>query len=43
MATDQQEHLKIEQLAHQNPDEQEVAAGRERLVSGRLRRPTRLA
>jgi len=30
MATDQQEHLKIEQLAHQNPDEQEVAAGRER-------------
>jgi hypothetical protein len=30
MATDQQEHLKIEQLQHENPDEQEVAAGRER-------------
>ncbi|ADV82795.1 hypothetical protein AciPR4_1991 [Terriglobus saanensis SP1PR4] len=30
MATDQQEHLKIEQLEQQNPDEQEVAAGRER-------------
>lgn len=30
MATDQQEHLKIEQLAHLNPDELEHAAGRER-------------
>lgn len=30
MATEQQEHLKIEQLQHQNPDEIEVAAGRER-------------
>ncbi len=30
MATDQQEHLKIEQLQHEMPDEQEVAAGRER-------------
>ena len=30
MATDQQEHAKIEQLAHQSPDELEHAAGRER-------------
>ncbi len=30
MPTDQQEHLKIEQLHQQNPDELEVAAGRER-------------
>ncbi len=30
MATDQQEHLKIEQLAHLAPDELEHAAGRER-------------
>jgi hypothetical protein len=30
MATDQQEHLKIEQLAHVSPDEMEHAAGRER-------------
>ena len=30
MATDQQEHLKIEQLEAANPDELEVAAGRER-------------
>lgn len=30
MATDQQEHLKIEQLRVENPDEIEVAAGRER-------------
>jgi hypothetical protein len=30
MATDQQEHLKIEQLAHANPDELEHAEGRER-------------
>lgn len=30
MATEQQEHLKIEQLQHQNPDEIEIAAGRER-------------
>ena|ERR1700761_109505 len=30
MATAQQEHLKIEQLQHANPDELEVAAGRER-------------
>src|SRR4051812_31581721 len=30
MATEQQEHLKIEQLHHVNPDEIEVAAGRER-------------
>ena len=30
MATDQQEHLKSEQLAVQNPDELEVIAGRER-------------
>ncbi len=32
MATDQQEAAKIEQLAHQNPDELEHAAGREREV-----------
>ena len=30
MATDQQEHLKTEQLAGHNPDELEVIAGRER-------------
>ena len=30
MATEQQEHLKIEQLAHLAPDELEHAAGRER-------------
>ena len=30
MPTDQQEHLKIEQLQDHNPDELEVAAGRER-------------
>ena len=30
MATEQQEHLKIEQLDHEVPDTQEVAAGRER-------------
>jgi len=30
MPTDQQEYLKIEQLHQQNPDELEVAAGRER-------------
>ncbi len=30
MATDQQEHLKIEELQHANPDELEVMAGRER-------------
>ena len=30
MATDQQEHLKTEQLQDQNPDELEVIAGRER-------------
>ena len=30
MATDQQEHLKLEQLHEQNPDDLEVAAGRER-------------
>ncbi|GAC1360432.1 MAG: hypothetical protein NVSMB3_08350 [Acidobacteriaceae bacterium] len=30
MSTDQQEHLKIEQLHEHNPDELEVAAGRER-------------
>ena len=30
MATDHQEHLKIEQLEHEAPDTQEVAAGRER-------------
>ncbi|MFC6644478.1 hypothetical protein ACFQBQ_02515 [Granulicella cerasi] len=30
MATDQQEHLKIEQLQHQSQDEIEVIAGRER-------------
>jgi transcriptional antiterminator Rof (Rho-off) len=30
MATDQQEHLKIEQLHEHNPDELEVMAGRER-------------
>jgi hypothetical protein len=30
MSTEQQEHLKIEQLQHANPDELEVAAGRER-------------
>ncbi len=30
MATDQQEHLKIEQLAHMAPDEMEHAEGRER-------------
>ena len=30
MATDQQEGQKLEQLAHVNPDEIEVAAGRER-------------
>jgi hypothetical protein len=30
MATDQQEHLKIEQLHDHNPDELEVMAGRER-------------
>lgn len=30
MATEQQEHLKIEQLQHETPDTQEVAAGRER-------------
>ncbi len=30
MATEFQEHAKLEQLAHLNPDEIEVAAGRER-------------
>ena len=30
MATDQQEHLKLEQLHKHNPDDLEVAAGRER-------------
>lgn len=30
MPTDQQEHLKIDQLHQHNPDELEVAAGRER-------------
>ncbi len=30
MATDTQESAKIEQLSHENPDEIEVAAGRER-------------
>lgn len=30
MATEQQEHLKVEQLQHETPDTQEVAAGRER-------------
>ena len=30
MATDQQEHLKLEQLHQHNPDDLEVAAGRER-------------
>jgi hypothetical protein len=30
MATDTQEAAKLEQLAHENPDEIEVAAGRER-------------
>ncbi len=30
MATDQQEHLKIEQLQHVSPDEMEHAEGRER-------------
>ena len=30
MATEQQEHLKVEQLHEHNPDELEVAAGRER-------------
>ena len=30
MATDQQEHLKVEQLHEHNPNELEVAAGRER-------------
>jgi hypothetical protein len=30
MATEQQEAAKIEQLAHENPDEMEHAAGRER-------------
>ena len=30
MATDQQESAKLEQLSHENPDEIEVAAGRER-------------
>lgn len=30
MATDQQEHLKIEELQHATPDELEVMAGRER-------------
>src|ERR1700744_5644969 len=30
MSTEQQEHLKVEQLQHANPDEIEVAAGRER-------------
>ena len=30
MATDTQEAAKLEQLAHESPDEQEVAAGRER-------------
>ncbi len=30
MATDQQEARKLEQLSHENPDEIEVAAGRER-------------
>ena len=30
MATDQQEGAKLEQLSHENPDEIEVAAGRER-------------
>ena len=30
MATDQQEHLKIEQLVHMAPDEMEHAEGRER-------------
>ncbi len=30
MATEQQEHLKVEQLEGHNPDELEVAAGRER-------------
>lgn len=29
MATEQQEHLKLDQLAHEAPDVQEVAAGRE--------------
>ena len=32
MATDQQEGAKLEQLSHENPDEIEVAAGREREV-----------
>lgn len=32
MATDSQEHAKIEQLSHLNPDELEHAAGREREV-----------
>ena len=32
MSTPQQEHLKIEQLQHANPDELEHAAGREREV-----------
>lgn len=30
MATEQQEHLKVEQLQSQNPDELEVMAGRDR-------------
>ena len=30
MATEQQEHLKLEQLQHEAPDTQEVAAGRDR-------------
>jgi hypothetical protein len=30
MATDQQEHLKIEELQHASPDQLEVMAGRER-------------
>lgn len=30
MATDQQEHLKIEELQHLNPDQIEVMAGRDR-------------
>src|SRR5271168_1221136 len=30
MATDTQEAAKLEQLSHENPDEMEIAAGRER-------------
>ena len=30
MATETQEAAKLEQLAHENPDEMELAAGRER-------------